>query len=72
MARGVGGPSPSNVQSYLKGVSYPASKNQLVMAAKRNGAPREVLEVLTDLDEEGEFDGPQDVMQAYRQERHAG
>jgi hypothetical protein len=71
MARGVGGQSPSNVQTYLKGVSYPASKEDLLAAAKRNGAPAEVMQILRDF-EEDEFGGPQEVMKAYGQERRAG
>ncbi|HEU4580626.1 MAG TPA: DUF2795 domain-containing protein [Polyangiaceae bacterium] len=68
MARGVGGQSPSNVQSYLSGVSYPASKDDLLAAAKRNGASGEVLEILRGF-EDSEFGGPQDVMKAYGRER---
>ena len=68
MARGVGGQSPSNVQSYPAGVSYPATKQDLIATAKGNGAPGEVLEILEDFDET-EFGGPQDVMKAYGRER---
>ena len=68
MARGVGGQPPSNVQTYLKGVSYPATKEDLVNAAKENGAPKEVLEIVRGFEGE-EFGGPQEVMKAYGQER---
>jgi hypothetical protein len=68
MARGVGGQSPSNVQSYLAGVSYPATKKDLLATAKGNGAPGEVLEILQDF-EDTEFGGPQEVMKAYGRER---
>jgi hypothetical protein len=71
MARGVGGQSPSNVQTYLKGVSYPARKDDLVSAALANGAPEEVMQIIKGLEEE-EYGGPQDVMKAYGQERQAG
>lgn len=69
MARGVGGQSPSNVQSYLSGVSYPASKDDLLAAAKRNGASNDVLAILRGFEDEQEFGGPQDVMKAYGRER---
>jgi hypothetical protein len=69
MARGVGGKSPSNLQSYLKGVSYPASPADLIAAAKRNGAPSEIMNILKDLSAHGEFGGPQEVMKAYGEER---
>jgi hypothetical protein len=72
MARGVGGRSPSNVQSYLKGVSYPASKDQLMATAKSNGAPPEIIKILSDLSGSGEFGGPQEVMKAYGEERQRG
>ncbi|MFT3771337.1 MAG: DUF2795 domain-containing protein [Minicystis sp.] len=64
MTRGLGGKAPANVQSYLKGVHYPANKNDLVTAARDNGAPKEIIELIQDLTEE-EFGGPQDVMKAY-------
>lgn len=68
MARGVGGQSPSNVQTYLKGVSYPARKDDLVAAARANGAPQEVMKIIRDLGED-EYGGPQEVMKAYGEER---
>lgn len=70
MARGVGGQSPSNVQTYLSGIGYPASKEELIAAARGNGAPAEVMEILQGLEDE-EFGGPQDVMKAYGRERRA-
>jgi uncharacterized protein DUF2795 len=68
MARGVGGKSPSNVQSYLKGASYPASKADLIRIAQGNGALPEVMGILEGLEDQ-EFGGPQDVMKAYSAER---
>jgi uncharacterized protein DUF2795 len=70
MARGVGGQSPSNVQSYLAGVDYPASKNDLVKTAKHNGAPEEILALLEGF-EQDQFGGPQEVMKAYGRERQS-
>lgn len=66
MTRGVGGESPANVEKHLKGVSYPASKQDLIKAAERNEAPSEIIEVLEELPRD-EFNGPQDVMKAYGQ-----
>jgi hypothetical protein len=68
MTRGLGGESPSNVQQYLKGVSYPADKAQLLDQAQRNGAPDEIVRMIEQFDAE-EYGGPQDVMKAYGQ-RH--
>lgn len=70
MVRGVGGASPSNVQSYLAGVDYPASKDDLLSAAKKNGAPREIMQVIEGF-ERPEFGGPQEVMKEYGRERRA-
>lgn len=64
MARGVGGQSPSNVQNFLKGVSYPAKKEDLIRTAKKNGAPSEVMEVIQGLPD-NEYGGPQEVMKGY-------
>lgn len=64
MTRGVGGESPANVQAHLKGVHYPAKKQDLVSKAQENHAPQEVLHILEEMPDE-EFGGPQDVMKAY-------
>ena len=66
MTRGVGGESPANVQTYLKGIDYPASKDDLLKTAKSNGAPQEVVDVLRQLPGD-RYGGPQDVMKAYGQ-----
>ncbi len=58
------GISPANVQNHLKGVHYPARKDDLIATAKRNGAPKEILDIVKGLPEE-EFGGLQDVMKAY-------
>ncbi len=64
MSHGVGGESSANVQKYLKGVDYPAKKQELVDQAKKNGAPQEVVQVIQQFPNK-EFAGPQDVMKAY-------
>lgn len=64
MTRGMGGESPSNVQHYLQGVSYPADKRELVHHAQSNGAPEAICRIIEALDAE-EFGGPQEVMKAY-------
>jgi hypothetical protein len=64
MTRGVGGKSPANIQTYLEGVSYPADKATLVGRARENGAPKEVMDVIEQLDDQ-EYGGPQEVMKSY-------
>jgi Protein of unknown function (DUF2795) len=53
--------NPIDVQKHLKGVSYPASRDDLVSAAESNGAPAEIVSRLRELDRD-RFDGPDEVM----------
>lgn len=64
MPRGVGGVSPANLQDYLAGVSYPASKDDLISIARRNCAPDEVMDAIGRLPQD-KFRGPQEVHRAY-------
>lgn len=52
MIRGVGGHSPSNIARFLKGIDFPASKDDLVKHAKGNEAEDAVLEILSQMPEE--------------------
>lgn len=54
---------PTEAQRHLKGVEYPATKDDLISNAERNDAPDEVIEMLQALDGE-QFDGPDHVMEA--------
>jgi len=56
--------SPVELQKYLKGVDYPASKEDLVAASERNGAPREVVDLLQRLPSD-RFESPVGVQQAF-------
>ncbi len=51
----------TEVQSYLKGIEYPASREDVASQAEDNGAPDDLVSALRDMDEE-EFDGPNEVM----------
>ena len=55
--------NPIDVQKNLKGVSYPASRDDLVAAAEENGGDTDLVEQLQGLDE-GEFESPAEVMKA--------
>ena len=68
MTRGVGGESPANVTTYLKGIDYPAQKEDLVQHAKKNGAEPEVLDVLNGMPEQ-EYGNMADVMKGYGEAR---
>ncbi len=64
MTRGVGGESPANVATYLKGIDYPANKEQLVQHAQKNGAESEVMDVLNNMPDH-EYGNMADVMKGY-------
>jgi hypothetical protein len=55
--------NPIEVQRHLKDVSYPATREELLEAARDEDAPPEVEEALEELPEE-QFDGPDEVMEA--------
>lgn len=66
MARGMGGASPSNIAHYLKGIDFPATKQDLVSYAEDNNAPDEVLDVLEDMPDQ-EYTSMADLMQGVAQ-----
>ena len=51
----------TEVQKALKGVDYPASKDELASHAERSGADRDLVEALRDMNKSS-FDGPNAVM----------
>ena len=51
----------TEVQKSLKGVDYPASRDQLADHADRNGADRELVDALRGMGKDS-FDGPNAVM----------
>jgi hypothetical protein len=53
--------NPIDLQKHLKGVSYPASAEDLAGAAESNGAPKEMVEALRGMGG-GELSGPDEVM----------
>ena len=55
--------NPIEVQKHLKGVDYPAEKEELVSAARSNGASEDIVEALQNAARDS-FDGPDDVMEA--------
>ena len=63
--QGQGRVNASQIQLYLKGVSYPANKDDIVSNARSNGAPQNVMDFINRLPDkqyggpamvEGEFD----------------
>jgi hypothetical protein len=55
--------NPVQLQKFLKGVDYPATRQVLIENAKKNGADENVLSTLEQLPD-GKFDAPVDVSQA--------
>ncbi len=55
--------NPIEVQTHLKGIDYPASKDEVIATAESNDAPQEILEALQAMDGT-DFEGPDDVMGA--------
>ena len=55
--------NPIELQKHLKGVDYPASRDDLVQAAQSNGAPDDMVEALRNANQDS-FDGPSAVQKA--------
>jgi hypothetical protein len=55
--------NPIELQKYLKGVEYPASKDDIIKAAEDNGADDEILDALRNASESS-FEKPTDVTKA--------
>ena len=51
----------TEVQKALKGVDYPASRDDLAAHAERNGADRELVDALRNMSKRS-FEGPNAVM----------
>jgi hypothetical protein len=56
-------PSPIDIQKALSGMDYPASKEQIVAHAEKNGGDKEVLDALKGI-EDREYEGPSGVSSA--------
>ena len=52
MAQGMGGHSTSNVMHHLKGVSFPATRDDLSKLAKKNHADKEIMDVIHKMPEQ--------------------
>jgi Protein of unknown function (DUF2795) len=51
------------VQKYLSGANYPATRHELCEQAKKNGASEDVIEALSGMPE-GQYEGPNRVSSA--------
>ena len=62
-----GGHSPANVTKHLKGINFPANKNELIKHAKKEGADKEVLQELQNF-EDRQYGSMADVMKGFGKE----
>ena len=60
---------PARVGRYLKGVRFPARKEELLGRLQRNGVPGPIIGQLRKWLPEGEYRGAQDVLSALRRGR---
>ena len=63
------GESPANVTKNLKGVHFPAKKEDLVKHAQQGKAEKAVLSQIQNL-EDREYESMSDVLKGYGKERH--
>ncbi len=61
--------NPIQVEKFLKGIDYPASKDDLVKKAEQNGADEEIRSTLQQLKED-KFGSPADVSKAIGEFNH--
>jgi len=55
--------NPAEVERYLKGVNYPAKKQDLIKHAQQQGANQDVIEVLKEMHDQN-FNSPVEVNKA--------
>lgn len=56
------------IEKSLKGINFPASKQDLVQQAKQNNASQDVIQTIQKLPQD-QFNSPTDVQKAWGQER---
>ena len=61
----MGHANPIQIQKYLKGVDYPASKEALIKNARKMGADESICASLEQLPDE-DFQTPADVSEAFK------
>lgn len=56
--------SSAELEKYLKGIDYPANRDDLMKKARSNGAPDDVIEMINNLSGD-RFNSPIDVSKAF-------
>ncbi len=63
-------PNPVAIQSYLKGISYPARKRDILDCAFHNEAPEDIIEVLETVSDR-EYRTPAELTREIGSNKHA-
>jgi hypothetical protein len=53
--------NPASVKKYLKGMEYPAYKEDLIEYAQEQNAEDDIIELLEQLSDEAEYNSPAEV-----------
>lgn len=64
MSKNLSGIRAADLETHLQGVSYPATKQELISTASERDAPVEMLDLLEWFPEQ-EYGSPNDVLKAY-------
>ncbi|MBD2625452.1 DUF2795 domain-containing protein [Trichormus variabilis] len=56
--------NPVELQKHLKGVDYPANKEELIEHAREQGADKQLLSLLEQLPEDEEYENPTELNKA--------
>lgn len=56
--------NPVEIQKHLKGVDYPADKQELIDHARKQGADQEIISLLDQLPEDEEYESPTELNKA--------
>jgi hypothetical protein len=57
--------SMTHIQEHLSGLDYPADKERIIAHARRQGAPRDVMDALEQLDGRRNFNSPIEMSEGF-------
>ncbi|HEY3347672.1 MAG TPA: DUF2795 domain-containing protein [Nitrospirota bacterium] len=61
--------SGANITIFMKGISFPTNKQQVIDHAKENGADQDTLKALNQLNDSWQFQSMADLMQKFGEAR---
>lgn len=65
-------PTMAEIQEHLSGLDYPADKERIIAHARRQGAPRDVMEALEQLDGRRNFNSPIELSEGFGERERSG